>query len=124
MVAKKRGPAPTFIILSEAWYAKATLPEAEYVDEVHVGFTDEAGETRGFALRWYALGVRQEIGIQIEMFDDAWGAFFELPELLELLVDLEDVGGQMTPAKFGADLKRLGFADVTPRSERQSRDGR
>lgn len=104
----------TFIILSEAWYAEATLKSARYVDEIGIQVHDDAHLIGEFAITWHDLGQYARTHPRLESFNDSWYALSQCNDLIELLAELNDK--KISPKKLGEALKGIGFEDVTPRS--------
>ena len=53
--------------------------------EIMIGlYYPQGGCEAEFAIRWYDLGGRYRSTAKVEVFDDAWGMFFNLTELRSL----------------------------------------
>jgi len=99
-----------FTHLSRAWYADANLKDADYVDEIVVGFYHPEGGTTGeFAIKWAELGGK--IVLKLSVYDDAWDALLNFKDLLELMAIADDQN--ITPDEFCILLRSLGIEDRT-----------
>ena len=97
--------------LSRAWYSDTMLRDAEFEDEVMVGFYSEDGGTDGeFAVRWFDLGL-SGLTPQVQAFDDSWAAMWERRDLLESLAAKDNQN--ITPEELVEILVTLGFQDLT-----------
>lgn len=109
-----------FVQHSRTWYRNPLALDAQNCfDEVHViiGRLPEGGCRYEFSLKWYALGGGHPP--QLQIFDDAWDVFAEIPELFQMLSEHSTTwperrgSSSMTPDEFCEELKSLGFIDVT-----------
>jgi len=72
-------PIKGFHIFSRAHYARAGQPK-----EIMIGLYHSEGGTSGeFAIRWHDIGSQKSFP-RLEIFDDAWKVFFDMPELCGL----------------------------------------
>ena len=97
--------AKAFSIPSRAWYSSAFAREP---DCIMIGFYYDNDGTEGeFKLEW------SRIGIQLQVFNDAWEALSRMPELLELMAKLDREEVEPTVDEFAVLLKELGYKDIT-----------
>jgi len=111
-MAKKKAPTRTFVVLSRAWYGPAVLERSDYVEDVLIRFKGGDGDWRELAIRWYDFPGSPRVGVCVEVFEDAWSAFEEIPEFFKLLSELEDE--EFTADELAAWLEEGAFVDVTP----------
>lgn len=98
--------------LKQAYYGETILRNAEYINDVTIGFYDPDGGTSGeFCVRWYNL--TGKITPCLEVFDNAWNALFCFSDVLQKMaeVDSEDI----TPEEFCKLLDDCGVLDKTKR---------
>lgn len=72
-----------------------------------------------FGFEWHDLPSHGD-AVQLKMFDDAWQAFSEIPELFAALARRHtgpDGTVSMPPAAVAALLDEHGFTDTTPREQ-------
>jgi hypothetical protein len=101
-----------FTHYSEAYYAKLLPKRDDSVDEVIVGFYAPEGGTSGeFAVEWVRLSGKATPRLRV--FDDAWHALAQMPDLLARMSDLDSQ--DVSPKAFCALLLELGFKDQTQR---------
>lgn len=101
-----------FSQLSKAYYAEACMRREEFMDEIMIGMYHRDGGTSGeFAVRWIRVGSKWSP--HLEVFDDAWHALTQFPDLLAAMAehDSEDMG----PDAFAELLRGLGIKDRTQR---------
>ena len=67
----------SYIILTQAWYANAAMLNVDYIEEVSV-IVDAHDGNYEFAIRNYDHG-RYGTAWRVEVFDDAWKAFQDIP---------------------------------------------
>jgi hypothetical protein len=105
-------PRRGFYVLSEAWYGKAWLREADAGDEIMIGLYYPSGGTAGeFALRWRQVG--EHLSPRLEIFSDTWVV---LPHFADLLARLPELATtRPTAAQVVLLLKELQMADLTER---------
>ncbi len=105
-----------FIQMSRAYY---------YSNQIREGIEEEINITKAhidggcdweFNIVWRPLG-GQSVP-RLEIFDDAWIAFAEIPELFELFrnYDTSKQGEKtpLTPKQLCEELLEMGFVDATP----------
>lgn len=95
------GTMLTYTVCHEAWY-RATLPGGPEI-MIHRAHPD-GGILWEFGIREHPVG-----GIRVEVFDDAFAAFAEIPEFFARLVWVD------TLAEVREALDDLGFTDTTKR---------
>lgn len=100
-----------FVILSEAWYGPAcrTNRPDQPRDEICITTETDGGEV---FLRWYDLELDVQT-IRLEVHEDAWAAFADLADVLELLGRYN--GRTPRPSAMAEALRQLGLTDATPR---------
>ena len=108
----------SYIISHEAHY-KSVVDGREI--NVHREALTEDGEHDGvyweFGFKWHDFD-SHGTAVQLKMFDDAWQAFTEVPELFAALSARHtgpDGTVSMPPAAVAALLDEHGFTDMTPR---------
>lgn len=111
---KHDGCIKGFHQLSRAWYGKLSGAfqgeRPGTVDVIMVGFYHPQGGTTGeFAVRWFPVG--SSLTPHLEVFDDAWHALANMPELISAMAEID--GQNIAPDKFSDLLKSLGFTDMT-----------
>jgi len=113
--AKHDGAVRQFTILSESWYADASLKHAQRVngeDEINMGFYIPGdGSTGEFSIKWEPLSGR--LVPQLQAFDDAWSALANFGDVLQKLEILD--GTAPSVAEVVAVLKECGVVDATQR---------
>ena len=100
-----------FYWTSRAYYAKA-LPrlDEKYDDEIMIGrLSEHDGCEYEFAIRWVALGGKSVP--YLEMFQDAFLAINDMPELMQALAALHETYPQ--PQEIFDLLIGLGYKDFT-----------
>ena len=107
-----------FIITSQAWYAGTTLSAdqlAKGEDEIYFNAYPAHGDGPFGELyfRWYSRGNGFPPAPRLEVYDDAWGAFPLLSDLLAKMADVRDQ--DISPLQMAELLKSLGFVDKTER---------
>lgn len=108
--------ANRFIHITRAYYAnslRASWPRYQF-DEINIVLEDPDCE---FFVRWYRHEyVDRSVSVRLEMFDDAWRALTEIPELCELFADKDSTRRDepLFPDEFCAELVDMGFEDATP----------
>lgn len=101
--------AKAFWIPGETWYADPAHKE----NYIMVGFYYNDGSTEGeFKISW------EDVGIVLEIFNDAWEAFNKMSELRDLLARVDREGKQPTIKEFAKMVERLGYKDITERERR------
>lgn len=110
------GTKPGFVWYSQAWYAgnlnRGSVDDE--VDSISIGMYAEEGGTDGeFAITWCKLG--GALVPKLEVFDDGWRVLSQFPQLLVELAALDNQN--VTPERMAALLLRLGFADLTERTD-------
>lgn len=109
---KYSGGIKCFSIPYETWYAETAVKPFEK-ESIIIGFYDEQGGAAGeFRLEW------NEHGIQLKAFDDSWGALSRMPELLQLMDQLDIEKKETTVKEFAEMLRLLGYKDITKRDKR------
>jgi len=98
----------TYIVHSRAWYADRAPMERDATEEVHVRCEGEGGWE--FSIRLYTL-TPDRAAFRIEMFDDTWRAFTDIPNLFQALAEL---GDDTDMGELEAALTEHGFTDATP----------
>ncbi|MCK5602949.1 hypothetical protein KAR91_13790 [Candidatus Pacearchaeota archaeon] len=105
-----KGDVKGFTHLSKSWYGEANLRNSKYTDEIMIGFYSPEGGTSGeFGVRWQQLGGKSTP--QLQVFNDGWHAFAEMPELISRLKELDDM--HVTPDDLSKILIDIGFKDLT-----------
>ena len=113
----------TYTVTHEAWYASSavqTLP-GPYEVGVHREALDRAGQGSGvhweFVIEWHDfkhLNDSHTYTPRVAVFNDAWQAFIEVPDLFAALAQ-----DKPKTVKDVTDiLDRLGFIDTTERQRR------
>ncbi len=98
----------TYTVYQEAWYAQpGQRPEL-----VVTKATKEGGCAWEFTIEDYTEKLNHP-AIRVQIFDDAWQAFAEIPELFAELAR----NGRSTLADVQGILDGLGFVDATERTE-------
>lgn len=101
-------PQRQFTQTSRAWYASTALSPGE-LDEVRIGVDwvePEDGCEYEFLIKWNPIGPR------IEMYDDAWQALRDMPDVMSWLADHDDE--HPTAEAVCEALLAMGFVDSTP----------
>ena len=104
-----------FIQMSRAYYKSQMREDIE--EEINISKEHiESGHEWGFSIVWRSLG-GQSVP-RLEIFDDAWIAFAEIPELFELFRDYDtskrDEKTPLTPKRLCVELLGMGLVDATP----------
>ncbi len=101
---------------SQSWYGPMVpVGRGGATDCINVGFYDPDGGTTGeFSFTWHVLSNREHP--RLNVFDDAWHALAQMPELIAALADLDDK--DVSPATMAALLIGLGFRDLTKRERK------
>lgn len=105
------GTHPIYTLVHEAWYARAQSPSGTETGReiVVTAATAEDGCVWEFMITEHDL---RGPALRVGVFDDAWDAFTQMPELFTALAEL---GPRVTLDQVVALLNRLGFTDRTPR---------
>lgn len=94
-----------FSIPSKSWYADVI---GEKKESITIGIFTEDGGTQGeFRLEW------EELGIRLKAYNDSWETLNQMPELINLLAEIERAGTEPTLEKFAEMLKELDYEDQT-----------
>lgn len=111
-----------FFVHSEAWYSKGpNVPNmiGRAKEEIWFGFlVPESGSDDGLAmsgeifLRFYDLH-GTKLTPKLEVFHDSWAALLAMPDILEWLGEMDDIG--FTPQELVEKLLSMGFIDRTTR---------
>lgn len=101
----------TFVVVSEAWYAKTSLRGKDFMDELNILIHDDDQLIGEFMVRWYRLN---GIAPKLEVFNDAWTALAMCADFTQCLADYNKV--DITAIFLADELRALGFEDVTPRT--------
>lgn len=105
MIKEFLNEAKAFSIPTRAWFANVLKEEPEHI---MIGFYYENDGTEGeFKLEW------NDIGIQLQAYNDSWEALSKMPELLELMAKLDSNEKEPTVDEFATLLKQLGYKDIT-----------
>jgi hypothetical protein len=109
----------TFVNTGEAWY-RGTAMDNGVVDDLNIMVSERPndGVLYEFSIKWRMLN-GQAIP-KVEVFEDAWMAFSELPDLFAWLAAQHDKCPP--PADVVAALLELGFVDETDRIGPKVRD--
>lgn len=107
-----------FVQYSRAWY-KDILAKKKLVDDVGIviGALSGGGCRYEFSVEWQMLGGK--LAAELCIFDDAWDAFAEVPEVFKLLAEHStswpdhSERDPLTADGFCEKLKALGFVDFT-----------
>ena len=97
---------------SRAWYGEAHLRDADYVDEIMIGFygiDPDGGTTGEFAIRWMKLGGK--VTPFLCVYDDAWNTLWECRDVLERLAQID--GQDVEPDVIRQILEECGIRDAT-----------
>lgn len=98
----------SFIISNEAWYCQRTKTRL-LDDEVIIGKYYKDGSTAGeFSVVW------DDIAPKLEVYQGAWVTLSEMPELIEMLSELDKQN--ITPTILANKLTELGYNDITERN--------
>lgn len=98
----------------EAWHWPASKTRDE-VDHVSLGFYSPDGGTSGeMSVRWVQLSRGTPVP-QLCAFDDAWHTLAQFGDLIAAMADLDNQN--ISPLDFCALLRRLGFVDLTQRTQ-------
>lgn len=109
----------TFTVSHETWYwANANFDKSKFAEVgVHREALTDAGEHDGvhweFSISWYRFS-DSTVGVKVGVFDDAWVAFHEIPEVFGRLATM---AGSATPEAVVEMLTSSGFTDMTDRSD-------
>lgn len=113
-----------FIHLTRAWYAKSTLQDRDFVDEVAITSLPNV-DRADFAVRWIRAAAKagEPPAPRLELFDDAWG-WLDHAAAQPFFHWLAEVECQsVTPEQVCEKLISLGFRDETPVEEPGSSGG-
>lgn len=98
-----------FTIPYEAWYKNAVLGDPH----IYIGMYYESGGCYGeFKIVW------NNIGIQLQAYDDSWEILSHMPELIELMGRIQIKELKPTISEFAEMLKGIGFKDLTERERK------
>ncbi len=113
------GDIKQYVLLSEAWYAKSRLGNADYTDDVNFGFYSPDGGTSGeMSVKWYRLQDNKPPSPKLECFSDAWHTLAQFKDVIDAMAEVD--GQDITPKEFCQLLGRCGFVDATPRKYEDS----
>lgn len=101
-------PERTYIVHSRAWYAESAKLERDVCEAIHIQYA-EGSRSWEFSILLYKLSPSRS-AFRVEMFDDTWSAFTDVPELFRALADR---GEDADVGEIEATLTELGFEDVT-----------
>lgn len=94
-----------YVVSHEAWYAPHLMSPPESVQVQNA--------STGGGVKWeFCIERVRDIGIQVQIFDDAWDAFVEVPDLFR---ELQALGANTNLDEVREVLDRLGFKDITAR---------
>lgn len=102
-----------FRVLSECWYAQASLPR-DVENEIHL-----SGAGGIEVLMSWNSQVRDESGraaVEVRAFEEAWTAFKAWPDLFQGLASMAERGEPATVDAVRDMLLKLGFEDATERT--------
>lgn len=109
------GHVRTFTILSQSWYADASLVAelcAPGGDVMHIGFANPKGGTSGqFSIKWKPLSGKMVP--QLRAYDDSWLALAGFSDVLAKLAEVDDTNP--TVDQVAGILKSCGVVDATAR---------
>ena len=108
------GMKKQFIVLSQAWYGKASIDSRTdgLQDDICFGSYDPSGGTIGeMLITWYFVG--DKLVPKLEAFDDAWFVLSTFPDVINELALLDNTNP--SPRIIANVLLKCGFEDVTPR---------
>lgn len=112
---KHEGHVRTFAILSQSWYADASMVAERCApggDIVQIGFSNPQGGTSGeFRIKWMPLD--GQMVPQLRAYDDSWSALAGFSDVLIKLAELD--GTNPTVDQVVAILTSCGVTDVTAR---------
>ncbi len=95
-----------FIIPYEAWYKNVVIGDPC----IYIGLYSETGGARGeFQIVW------DNIGIQLQAYNDSWETLGEMPELIGLMKEICIQETEPTVQEFARLLKDINFKDITER---------
>ncbi len=93
-----------FFIPYEAWYKNVISGKPH----IYIGFYYKYGGTDGeFKISW------EDVGMQLQAFDDSWEVLSKMPELIELMAEINRKKSEPTVNEFAEMLKGIGFKDIT-----------
>lgn len=99
----------TYIVASRAWYAETTLRARDVTEQISVSYR-KGKHSWEIIIRLYSLTPSRS-AFCIEMFEDTWAAFADVPDLFRALADR---GEDVDVGEIEATLTELGFKDATP----------
>ena len=105
-----------FYIHSESYYAKSACLRDNLEEEIMFGMYDDNDQGCAYELtaRWHSLS--HGPSIRIDVFYDAFKAFYDFKALFEDLADRHD--DMLTKDEFVELLKKHGFKDLTKRERK------
>lgn len=102
--------AKAFSIPHEAWFCETSVKPYFKYPYLMVGFYYENDGTEGeFQIVW------ENIGIRLKAYHDSWEALSKMPELIQLLSDIDRNHEKPSITEFSNKLKKLGYKDITER---------
>lgn len=107
-----------FIVNHEAWYHVAAtrgLPDHLRLPSLQIQLASKGGGVKWeFEIEEHDHGSSGK-ALRACIFDDAWAAFHDVPDLFAVLSDLSE--GGTTLADLPRVLRTLGFRDITEREQ-------
>lgn len=101
--------AKAFYIPHEAWYAES-IKSFSKQPYLMVGFYYDDNGTEGeFQIVW------KDVGICLKAYSDSWEALSKMPELINLMAEIDHNQEQPSITEFCDKLKMLGYKDITER---------
>ncbi len=104
-----------FVQMSRAYYRDSIHRDAKdeiSITEAHI----DGGCEWEFSVKWHELGGASVP--RIEIYEDAWIAFAQIPELFDLFREYDtskpDEKVSLTPKRLCVELLGMGFVDATP----------
>lgn len=101
-----------FMMPFEAYYAETSVIPFHKYPFLMIGFYYENDGTDGeFMLVW------DDIGIQLQAYNDSWEVLSKMPELIELLALIDKDELKPSINEFARKLIELGYKDLTNRTD-------
>lgn len=98
--------AKAFSIPHEEWFRETPIKPFYLM----IGFYYENYGTEGeFQIVW------DNFGIQLKAYDDSWEALSKMPELINLMAEIDNNHEQPSITEFCDRLKKIGYRDITER---------
>lgn len=107
MAIRFRDDAKAFIIPAEAWFG---LQVKNRRPHMMIGFYYETFTYGEFKIEW------TRNGIQLQAYSDSWQALGKMPELIELMAEIDRQRINPSIHEFAHMLECMGYKDITPRT--------